>query len=350
MRVKKSDKVKNAIGEKGNEAIRTIAGAMETCRLPIHVRFIFCNLNESSVRALANSLLANSSLIGFTCLFHPCMVEKHSDGYWYHAPTSSTAQCVRDVVVRTRAPLEIWNNLKLEDDVVAERQKFKLTLTSSAPPNSLDMDSELEQLTKRMEELKKMKQEKLRENEEELKQRKQQLALLSHSEKEVSDDLNNMKKSEVELKRELEQRKIQLKEIQAKVTETSAKFENLQHEISKRSQSLLQIQSQVTENKLVIDRLMVSLGRKSLENDSKQLQEDLNFQKAKATSLEEAAEAMKEEIDLQVICNICSERQKNLVIQCGHRTCNICLDEWRKKNDICPFCKTTIQQVIRFFN
>jgi len=181
---------------------------MESCRLPIHVRFIFCNLNETSVRALANSLLTNSSLIGFTCLFHPCMVEKRFNGYWYHAPTSSAAQCVRDAVIRTRAPLEIWNNYKLEDDVVAERQKFKSTLTSSAaksqptpPPNSLDMDSELEQLTKRMEELKKMKEEKVRESEEELKQRERQLVRLSQSEKEVSIELNNMKKSEVELKR-----------------------------------------------------------------------------------------------------------------------------------------------------
>ena len=350
MRVKKSDLAKNAIGEKGNEAIRTIAGAMETCRLPIHVRFIFCNLNEASVRALANSLLANSSLIGFTCLLHPCMVEKHSDGYWYHAPTSSAAQFVRDAVIRTRAPLEIWNNWKLDDDVVAERQKFKSSLPPSSvisqpnpSPNSLDMDSELEQLTKRMEELKKMKEEKVRENEEELKQRERQLVRLSHSEKEVSTNLNNMKKSEIELKIELDQREVQLKEIRSK-------FENLKNNINRESQNLFQVQIQITENKAAIDRLKASLGRENLGNDSKRLKEDLEFQKAKATSLEEAAEVMKEEIDLQVICNICNERQKNLVIQCGHRTCNICLDEWRKKNDICPFCKTTIENIIRLFN
>ena len=103
---------------------------MEICRLPIHIRFILCNLNEASVGALANSLLTNSSLIGFTCLFHPCMVKKLF-GIWYHAPTSSAAQCVRDAVIKTRAPLEIWNNIKL-DDVAVERSKFKSTLTSSS--------------------------------------------------------------------------------------------------------------------------------------------------------------------------------------------------------------------------
>jgi len=74
-------------------------------------------------------------LIGFTCLLHPCMVEKRSDGWWYHAPTLSAAQCVQDAVVRTRAPLEIWNNCELKDDVVAERQKLK-TIAPSYPKSS----------------------------------------------------------------------------------------------------------------------------------------------------------------------------------------------------------------------
>ena len=104
---------------------------METCRLPIHVRFILCNLNEASVRALANSLLANSSLIGFTCLFHPCMVEKRSDGGWYHSPTSTAAQCVRDAVIRTLAPLQIWDNCI---DIILIQEKLKLrTLLCSLP-------------------------------------------------------------------------------------------------------------------------------------------------------------------------------------------------------------------------
>ena len=104
---------------------------METCRLPIHVRFIFCNLNEASVRALANSLLANSSLIGFTCLFHPCMVEVRPDRLWCNAPTSSAAQCVRDAVIRTLAPLQIWDNC---NDIILIQKKLKLrTLLCSLP-------------------------------------------------------------------------------------------------------------------------------------------------------------------------------------------------------------------------
>ena len=158
---------------------------METCRLPIHVRFILCNLNEASVKALANSLLANSSLIGFTCLFHPCMVEKNSDG-WYHAPTSSAAQCVRDAVIRTRAPLEIWNNEQLKADVGTERKKYQAnrsdtTNSSVVTPHisPLDEDFELEQLARKMEELKRSKEKKRRENEEKLKEIERQLVQLN---------------------------------------------------------------------------------------------------------------------------------------------------------------------------
>ena len=334
-----------------------IAGAMETRRLPIHVRFIFCNLNEASVRVLANSLLDNSSLIGFTCLFHPCMVEERSKGLFYHAPTSSAAQCVRAAVIRTRAPLEIWNNEKLKEDVVTERKKFQAnrsdtTNSSVVTPHisPLDEDFELEQLARKMEELKRSKEKKRRENEEKLKEIERQLVQLSRSEKDFVTKLESMKNSKAVVKKELESGEVELKQIQAKVTEFRSTFNSLQDNINKETQKLLHVRTQITESKLTIDRLKASLGQKISESGSKQLQEDLDFQKAKATSLEEASEIMKEEIDLQVNCNICNERQKNLVIQCGHRTCNICLDEWRKKNDACPFCKATIQQVIRLFN
>ena len=124
MKAKKSDHLKKTIGEKGNEAIRTIAGAIETCRLPIHVRFIFCNLNEASVIVLANSLLTNSSLIGFTCLFHPCLV---------NAPSVAT-QSLGNAVIRSLAPLEVLDNQALPDNIILFREKLKLrTLLSTLP-------------------------------------------------------------------------------------------------------------------------------------------------------------------------------------------------------------------------
>ena len=63
--MEKRNSVNETIGEKGNEAISAISDAVATCRLPIHVRSVACNLNEASVRLLANSLLINSTLIGF---------------------------------------------------------------------------------------------------------------------------------------------------------------------------------------------------------------------------------------------------------------------------------------------
>ena len=122
------------IGEKGNEAIPAIAGAVESCRLPIHVRVIFCNLNETSVRALVNSLKANLFLIGFTCLFHPCMVEKRINQSWYHSPTSVAGRSLENAVIRTLAPLQIWDNEKLPNNIILLRETLKLrTLLCSLP-------------------------------------------------------------------------------------------------------------------------------------------------------------------------------------------------------------------------
>ena len=107
-----------------------IAGAMETCRLPIHVRLIFCNLNEASVRSLANSLLANSSLIGFSCLLHPCMYDEQ----YKYSPTSVAARSLENAVLRTLAPLQIWDNDELPDHIISFQEKLKLrSLLCSLP-------------------------------------------------------------------------------------------------------------------------------------------------------------------------------------------------------------------------
>ena len=92
---------------------------METCTLPIHVRLIYCNLSEASVILLGNSLLTNSSLIGFTCLFQD---------------TNDAEESLDNAVIKTLAPLQIWDNQELPDHIILLREKLKLrTLLSSLP-------------------------------------------------------------------------------------------------------------------------------------------------------------------------------------------------------------------------
>ena len=75
-----------------------------------------------------------------------------------------------------------------------------------------------------------------------------------------------------------------------------------------------------------------SVVQESPASDSKRLKEDHDSHQAKATSLEEL-----------ITCTICNERPKDVVIQCGHRLCKTCLDEFQKRSRDCPFCKKTIQ-------
>ena len=66
---------------------------------------LFFAISMKKVLELTNSYLTNSFLIGFTCLFHPCMVERYRNGMWY-----SATQYVRNAVIMTLAPLgKSWN-------------------------------------------------------------------------------------------------------------------------------------------------------------------------------------------------------------------------------------------------
>ena len=110
----------NAIGYKGDIAVTNVlADAIGSSTIGLHVRFAFCNLLPYSRARLAAALKENNSLSGFTCLGNP-------DGY------KADAAALREAVIETNAPLVIWNNEKLPEDVVAARQK-RMKESSMAP-------------------------------------------------------------------------------------------------------------------------------------------------------------------------------------------------------------------------
>ena len=223
------------------------------------------------------------------------MVEKPSDGFWYHAPTSSAAQCVRDAVIRTPAPLEIWNNEKLKDDVVTERVTSRLGDERIESINSID--SELDLLDKKKEELRRTKEKLLRENKEHLKLKKKRLTELTRSKEDATKDLANIKTLEgdtrIKLKRQVEELKLQeaaMKQLQTRVNDTNAELKTLKAQTSEKTQYLEQVQNDIVQIEKVINRCENLLVRESPGSDSKRLKEDHDFHQAKATSLEEVNE------------------------------------------------------------
>ena len=110
------------------------------------------------------------------------------------------------------------------------------------------------------------------------------------------------------------------------------------------------INKKIARNNEVISRLENSLQQENLGSDSKRLKEEHDFYKARADSLETANEALQKEMHLHVICTICNERPKNKGIQCGHRFCQECLDEWKKAANTCPLCNEVIKSVFPSFN
>lgn len=88
--------------------LHILGAAVRATRLGIHVRFVFCNLSPEARSVLARSLQENASLTGFSCFGNP-------DG------RDKDRKALKQAVIETRAPLQIWNNDKLPSDIVAER-------------------------------------------------------------------------------------------------------------------------------------------------------------------------------------------------------------------------------------
>jgi len=112
-----------------------IAAAIETFSAPgVHVRFAFCNLSEGAIFRLAEAVERNTTLKGFSCFQNPCNFSANGEKYPPYDPTSRAEQRVRQALVRTNAPLEIWNNNPLPDDIVKARQAKRALVRQSPAP------------------------------------------------------------------------------------------------------------------------------------------------------------------------------------------------------------------------
>lgn len=109
------------IGNKGNLAIRNkLAQAINNCIVPnLHVKFIFCNLDETSILLLSDGLSKNSYLGGFSCMQNSCNFDKNNK----YVPKLDLK--VRDSIICCPSIyLSIWNNEELSNDIIAAKKLF----------------------------------------------------------------------------------------------------------------------------------------------------------------------------------------------------------------------------------
>jgi len=133
------EEAKRAIGSKGDAAVMSaIAPALETFSTPgVHVRFVYCNLSEAAVIRLAEAVERNGTLKGFSCFDNPC---NYPDGENYD-PNTRADKRVRQALIETNAPIKIWNNEPLPDDIKAARTakagpQHKAPKATSQEPNA----------------------------------------------------------------------------------------------------------------------------------------------------------------------------------------------------------------------
>jgi len=108
------------IGSKGDLAVRLLLFAIANCTVRgLHLRFAYCNLSEKSIDLLAEAVERNTSLVGFSCFQNPCSYTL-CEGMMYN-PDAPCEQRIRRALVATRAPILIWNNNPLPQDLIQAR-------------------------------------------------------------------------------------------------------------------------------------------------------------------------------------------------------------------------------------
>jgi len=108
-----------------------IAAAIEHCSVPgLDIQFAFCNLSEAAIFRLAEAVERNRSLKGFSCFQNPC---NFPDGENYD-PNTRAEQRVRQALIDSPVPLEIWNDNPLPGDIKAARQGKKVAKPVVLPP------------------------------------------------------------------------------------------------------------------------------------------------------------------------------------------------------------------------
>ncbi|KAH9254039.1 hypothetical protein BASA81_007914 [Batrachochytrium salamandrivorans] len=110
---------KQVVGEKGNRAVRDhIARALENCRVnDICIEFQYSNLDQASVQLLANAVEKNTCIGGFTCMDNPF---NFPDGENYDP---STNEPVKRAIIASKAPITMWNDQPLPQDMVEARRQ-----------------------------------------------------------------------------------------------------------------------------------------------------------------------------------------------------------------------------------
>ena len=328
------------VGDKGNLAIPLITKAIEDSKVTAHLRFTYCNLNEESLNLLAVALEKNKSLSGFSCLYDPCTVVKCSaDCLMHEDKMNPLMKRMEEAVIKTKAPLQIWNNRDLDTKIQTQRKRHNA---------EYDSDEELRIATKMMKKRKAIEESSLK-----LKQQKTELIKLIEFEKTITSNLVTMKNNATITEEGLQQLQIQ-------VFDAEVEVQSLQVEITQMEQGLKSIDDEINDVTEAIDFLKTQYSCQCSQrtrassvlsaNGSKTLEEELNFVTAKALSLEEANRKLQEVIDSTTLCDICSERPKIIAIMCGHRICKPCFDRWKRQKRSCPFCKKPVKGSILLYN
>jgi len=112
--------------------------------------------------------------------------------------------------------------------------------------------------------------------------------------------------------------------------------------LRKRVQHFVEREEELGRKEEEVERVLGSLGGDTESLEALSFQE-LSRVSSKVQALATVAEAaLRKKIREEMMCSICSENSKDAVLECGHRYCTPCIEEWLKKKSQCPTCRMQV--------
>ncbi|KAH9257577.1 hypothetical protein BASA81_004011 [Batrachochytrium salamandrivorans] len=247
--------------------------------------FVLCNLDQASVQLLANAVERNTCIGGFTCERNPFNFPNGQDY------DSSTDEPVKRAIIASKAPITMWNDKELPQDMVEARRQ-RAAATEAMPPSAPSLDTI---------------------------PTPQDFALAQEEKAKGEQVLT-------ECQAKLEADTKELEETRALLAPLQARSATLEHGIAQIAARIQVAKAHIAKHTNVLD--MAEAVRKRV-----------------------GSLAVAPPPNNANLCGVCFEREKNRVFyKCGHQCCSSCADAIMRAKKECPYCREGILDVINTVN
>lgn len=101
------------IGTRGDANIKLLLPAIRQCKLPLHMKIMYCNLHERELLQLVQAFGSNQHILGCSIFGNPGNDSEH------------VQRALHQLVLRRKLQFQMWNNVPLTHELLEERKKVQ---------------------------------------------------------------------------------------------------------------------------------------------------------------------------------------------------------------------------------